>query len=174
VYATQTAKRRIVAVPYNYGVTKLASVNDLFVHAWVPNTSRSSNVVDMNIGHLLVTALPGSSVPLEFSYSLFYVPRGRGFPVIRNACGSIRGEHDWQGNILVVKRGKRKPAINMEREDAFLVDSIVSAYVVALWCHAISVNSFCVDALITASWFKAFVIKGNVSQSEVRSLEGGY
>jgi hypothetical protein len=132
VYATETAKRRIVAVPYNYGVTKLASVNDLFVHTWVPNTSRASNVVDMNIGHLLVTSLPGSRVPLEFAYSLFYVPRDRGFPVIRNGCGSIRGEHNWQGNILVVKRGKRKPAINMEREDAFLVDNIVSSYVVTL------------------------------------------
>jgi hypothetical protein len=108
----------------------------------------------MNIGHLLVTSLPGSSVPLKFSYSLFYVPRDRAtFPDIRNGCGSIRGEHDWQGNILVVKQGKRKPAINMEREDAFLVDNIVSTYVVAFSHHDISVDSLCVAALITASWF---------------------
>ncbi|KAJ7933878.1 hypothetical protein B0H13DRAFT_2306294 [Mycena leptocephala] len=127
VYATRSSKRRVVAVPYNYGVTKLASVNDLYVHAWVPNCSRASHIVDMGEGHLLVSTLPGSIVPLEFSYSLFYVPRGRAEHLVDNKCGAIRSDTPWNGNILVVKHGKRKPVINMEREDAFLVDSIVSA-----------------------------------------------
>jgi hypothetical protein len=83
----------------------------------------------MGVGHLLVTTLPRSLVPLEFSYSIFYVPPGRGHPIPPNKCGSIRSDQAWDGNILVVKRGKRKAVINMEREDAFLVDNIVSVYV---------------------------------------------
>ncbi|KAJ7911251.1 hypothetical protein B0H13DRAFT_2328464 [Mycena leptocephala] len=126
LYATRSRKRRIVAVPYNYGVTKLTSVNDLYVHVWVPNSSRASHIVDMGVGHLLVTTLPRSLVPLEFSYSIFYVPPGRGHPIPPNNCGSIRSDQAWDGNILIVKRGKRKAVINMEREDAFLVDNIVS------------------------------------------------
>jgi hypothetical protein len=64
-----------------------------------------------------------------------------------NTCRSLRSKLEWHGNILVVKHGKRKPIINVDREDAFLVDSIVTAYVAprlfALWrtAHILSDTS---------------------------------
>jgi hypothetical protein len=81
----------------------------------------------MAVGRALVTRFPGSGVPLEFAYSIIYVPRDSPVASGENRCGSIRSDSKWSGNILVLKHGKRKPVINMEREDAYLVDNIVSA-----------------------------------------------
>ncbi|KAJ6476673.1 hypothetical protein C8R47DRAFT_1220165 [Mycena vitilis] len=127
LYATESSRRRIVAVPYNYGTQKLTSVDELFVHLWVPNSSLTPALVDMSVGRLRVNTLPGSSVPLEFSYSIVYVPPSSPLVNGENRCASLRSRVRWEGNILVLKHGKRKPVINMEREDAYLVDSIVSA-----------------------------------------------
>ncbi|KAJ6498666.1 hypothetical protein DFH09DRAFT_1203919 [Mycena vulgaris] len=130
LYATMSAKRRVVAVPYNYGVARLTSVNELFVHAWVPPSSQSKNVVDMSVGRVHVTHFPpGSPTPLEFGYSLFFAPLAAGTSDIPNCCGAIRADVEWRGNILVVKHGKRKAVINVDREDGLLVDAIVNAYI---------------------------------------------
>ncbi|KAJ7177014.1 hypothetical protein C8R46DRAFT_1213575 [Mycena filopes] len=131
LYATGSRQRRTVAVPYNYGVLKLVSTNDLHVHAWVPNTSMGHHMVDKSVGRILVSTLPGSNVPLEFQYSIIYVPPNALPPFPSNACRSIRGSTQWHGNVLVLKHGKRKAVINMEKEDAFLVDSILSSLSVA-------------------------------------------
>ncbi|KAJ7153793.1 hypothetical protein C8R46DRAFT_897569, partial [Mycena filopes] len=127
LYATGSKKRRTVAVPFNYGVGKLSSVNDLHVHVWVPNTSDVPHVVDMAVGRVNVASLPGSRVPLEFAYYIIYVPQSSGFPVPPNECRSLRSNRVWNGNILVLKQGKRKAVINVEKEDAFLVDALVSS-----------------------------------------------
>ncbi|KAJ7162723.1 hypothetical protein C8R43DRAFT_1123394 [Mycena crocata] len=127
LYATQCVKRRRVAIPYNYGVAKLASVNDLFVHVWVPRSTPSQSVVDRTVGRLILSHFPGTAVPLEFSYSIVYVSPSSSLPEQPNGCTILRGPDQWYGNILVVKHGKRKPAINMEREDTFLVDNLVNA-----------------------------------------------
>jgi hypothetical protein len=131
VYGTDSQKRRTIAIPYNYGVTKLESVNDLYVHAWVPVTG-PANVADMSVGHLIVKTMPNSCVPLKFQYSIFYVPQEEGREDYVNGCCALLTKKPWRGNILVVKRGKRKAAINMEREDAFLVDTLVSKCVAFL------------------------------------------
>ncbi|KAJ7601310.1 hypothetical protein DFH06DRAFT_1353400 [Mycena polygramma] len=130
LYATGSTKRRSVAVPYNFGVTKLESVNDLYVHLWVPCAVQSSSVIDMSIGRVLVTKLPNTDTPLEFTYSIIYVPPASpgNLRVTRNNCPALRSDVEWRGNILVVKHGKRKAIINVEPEDASLVDSIVNAY----------------------------------------------
>ncbi|KAJ6460674.1 hypothetical protein C8R47DRAFT_1226174 [Mycena vitilis] len=125
LYATNTPSRRTVSVPYNYGVTKIRSTNDLFVNSWIPVFSNSFNVADRSEGRLILTNFPGTSIPLEFSYTVFFVPRGSSGSI--NLCGSLRCTSAWAGNILVVKCGKRKAVINMEKEDTYLVDNIVSA-----------------------------------------------
>ncbi|KAJ7033613.1 hypothetical protein C8F04DRAFT_1184053 [Mycena alexandri] len=127
LYATHGRARRTVAVPYNYGVSKLRTINDLHVHIWVPNTSPVPHVVDMAVGRQRVTTCPGSLVRLEFAYSVIYVPPTSASECAVNQCSSLRAATEWKGNILVLKHGKRKPVINMEAEDAFLVDTIVSA-----------------------------------------------
>ncbi|KAJ7025252.1 hypothetical protein C8F04DRAFT_1269373 [Mycena alexandri] len=129
LYATGSIRRRTVAIPYNYGVEKLQSVNDLFVHAWVPRPTAASNIVDMDVGRVLAKSMPNTLVSLAHSYSIIYVPPGG--PVVHNVntCGSLRATKDWGGNILVLKHGKRKPVINVEKEDASLVDLLVSAYI---------------------------------------------
>ncbi|KAJ7018244.1 hypothetical protein C8F04DRAFT_1252907 [Mycena alexandri] len=126
LYATASPRRRTVAIPYNYGVTKLQSVNDLYVHVWVPLASVSSNVVDMAAGRVQVDRLPQSSVPFEHSYSIIYVPPSQPIASSVNSCRSLRSAVQWRGNILVVKHGKRKPVINMDGDDAVLVDMLVS------------------------------------------------
>ncbi|KAJ7026059.1 hypothetical protein C8F04DRAFT_1268530 [Mycena alexandri] len=128
LYATASPRRRTVAIPYNYGVTKLQSVNDLYVHVWVPLASVSSNVVDMAAGRVQVDRLPQSSVPFEHSYSIIYVPPSQPIASSVNSCRSLRSAVQWRGNILVVKHGKRKPVINMDGDDAVLVDMLVSDY----------------------------------------------
>ncbi|KAJ6473620.1 hypothetical protein C8R47DRAFT_1221427 [Mycena vitilis] len=130
LYATGSTKRRAVAVPYNYGVTQLNSINDLYVHVWVPSAVLSSSVIDMSIGRVFVHDLPNTDTPLEFQYSIIYVPPTSpgNLRVPRNKCPALRSDVDWRGNILVLKHGKRKAVINMEQEDGSLVDSIVNAY----------------------------------------------
>ncbi|KAJ7039423.1 hypothetical protein C8F04DRAFT_1255125 [Mycena alexandri] len=110
LYATGSSRRRTVAIPYNYGVDKLQSINDLFVHAWA----------------VLVDMLPQSSISLGHSYSIIYVPPAQAVVSVVNTCRSLRALRPFTGNILVVKHGKRKPVINMEKEDSSLVDCIVS------------------------------------------------
>ncbi|KAJ7156445.1 hypothetical protein C8R43DRAFT_1125643 [Mycena crocata] len=127
LYATQSIKRRRVAVPYNYGVDKLTSVNDLFVHVWVPRPTSSRSLVDLSVGRLTLNHFPGTDVPLEFSYSIIYVPPSSPVNSEANVCSILRGPDEWRGNVLVVKHGKRKAVINMEREDTFLVDNLVNA-----------------------------------------------
>jgi hypothetical protein len=78
----------------------------------------------MSTGH--ITTLPGSRVPLKFAYSIFFVQEIDGHDEQVNSCLALKATKTWRGNILVVKRGSRKAVINMEREDAFLVDNIVS------------------------------------------------
>ncbi|KAJ7657397.1 hypothetical protein DFH06DRAFT_1131885 [Mycena polygramma] len=120
LYATGSTKRRTVAVPYNFGVTKLESANDFEV---------SASVVDMGVGRIQVDNLPNTDTALEFSYSIIYVPPSSpgNVRVARNRCPALRTDVDWRGNILVVKHGKRKAIINVEPEDASLVDGIVNA-----------------------------------------------
>ncbi|KAJ7148133.1 hypothetical protein C8R43DRAFT_1129276 [Mycena crocata] len=132
LYASGCVRRRRVAVPYNYGVEKISSPNDLFVHVWVPRPTSSPCLVDRSIGRLTISHSPGTNVPLEFKYSIIYVPptspiHGAGE---LNQCVELRGGQ-WFGNILVVKHGKRKAVINMEQEDTFLVDNLVSACIEA-------------------------------------------
>ncbi|KAJ7606483.1 hypothetical protein DFH06DRAFT_1348022 [Mycena polygramma] len=110
LYATQSSRRRIVAVPYNYGTQKLTSVDELFVHLWVPNSAESPSVVDMSVGRIRVNTLPGSSVPWNLLIRSYTSPPLR--------LSSL---------VKTIARRFRKPVINMEREDAYLVDSIVSA-----------------------------------------------
>ncbi|KAJ7036748.1 hypothetical protein C8F04DRAFT_1257628 [Mycena alexandri] len=109
LYATGSTRRRTVAIPYNYGVDKLQSINDLYVHVWVPKSTASSNIVDMNVGRVLANSLPNTLV----SVLIPAVPSGP--------------RRSGRGNILVVKHGKRKPVINVEKEDSTLVDLLVSA-----------------------------------------------
>ncbi|KAJ7663746.1 hypothetical protein DFH06DRAFT_1128132 [Mycena polygramma] len=129
IYATGSSKRRTVAIPYNYGVDKLSSINDLFVHAWVPCVIASSSVIDMSVGRIFVDKLPNTDTVLEFPFSIIYVPPTSpgNTRVPRNKCAALRSDVEWRGNILVVKHGKRKPVINVEPEDASLVDTIVNA-----------------------------------------------
>ncbi|KAJ7017935.1 hypothetical protein C8F04DRAFT_1199716 [Mycena alexandri] len=126
LYATGSSRRRTVAIPYNYGVTKLESINDLFVHAWVPRPTVSSNVIDMGAGRVFVDRLPQSSLAFNHPYSIIYVPPTQPTTGIVNTCNSLRALNAWTGNILVVKHGKRKPVINVEKEDSLLVDMLVS------------------------------------------------
>ncbi|KAJ7779998.1 hypothetical protein B0H16DRAFT_1711222 [Mycena metata] len=126
LYATESARRRMVAIPYNYGVDKLGSINDLFVHAWVPRPSASSNVIDMAAGRVTVDRLPQSDVVFSHPYSIIYVPPFQPVTSGVNSCPALRATSDWIGNILVVKHGKRKPIINVDKEDSLLVDIIVS------------------------------------------------
>ncbi|KAJ7779037.1 hypothetical protein B0H16DRAFT_1711382 [Mycena metata] len=126
LYATQSSRRRTVAIPYNYGVAKLESANDLFVHAWVPRPTTSSNVVNMAAGRVLVGSFPQSSVSLNHSYSIIYVPPTQLVSSGVNSCPAIRSSTPWIGNILVVKHGKRKAVINVDKEDATLVDMLQS------------------------------------------------
>ncbi|KAJ6560614.1 hypothetical protein DFH09DRAFT_1364769 [Mycena vulgaris] len=138
LYATASTKRRVVAVPYNFGVKRITSVNDLFTHVWVPSQAAPRNVVDLAIGRVLVTHFPAdSTTPLEFPYTIFFRPRNTVFPGQKNACGSIRAAADWYENVLVVKHGKRKAVINVDREDAMLVDAIVNTFISEnqLQCH---------------------------------------
>ncbi|KAJ7643145.1 hypothetical protein DFH06DRAFT_1333928 [Mycena polygramma] len=130
IYATASAKRRTVAVPYNYGVNKLTSINDLFVHAWVPSVVASSSVIDMSVGRIFVDKLPNTGTILEFPFSIVYVPPASpgSTRIPRNKCAALRTDNEWRGNILVLKHGKRKAVINVEPEDASLVDNIVNAY----------------------------------------------
>ncbi|KAJ6454559.1 hypothetical protein C8R47DRAFT_1083067 [Mycena vitilis] len=109
---------------------KLSSINDLFVHAWVPCVVASSNVIDMSVGRIFVDKLPNTDTVLEFPFSIIYVPPTSpgNTRVPRNKCAALRSDVEWRGNILVVKHGKRKPVINVEPEDASLVDTIVNAY----------------------------------------------
>ncbi|KAJ7042220.1 hypothetical protein C8F04DRAFT_932405, partial [Mycena alexandri] len=109
LYATESTRRRTVAIPYNYGVTKIQSINDLFVHTWVPKPSVSSNIVDMNRGRVLVDTFPNSTVALDHYYSIIYVPQVPPVGGNINRCRSLRVSTKWAGNILVVKHGKRKP-----------------------------------------------------------------
>ncbi|KAJ7020409.1 hypothetical protein C8F04DRAFT_1275125 [Mycena alexandri] len=127
LYATGSNRRRTVAIPYNYGVDKLQSIDDLFVHLWVPKPTVSSNVVDMNVGRVLASSLPNTLVSLEHSYFIIYVPPAGQVAHDVNACRALRSTSEWAGNILVVKHGKRKPVINVEKEDSTLVDLLVSA-----------------------------------------------
>jgi hypothetical protein len=94
----------------------------------------------MGVSRAFVSQFPGSPVPLEFPYSIIYVPAA--FPMVtaNNECRSLRSRLKWGGNILVLKHGKRKPVINMEREDGYLVDLLVSAYVLY------SRNIFCANS----------------------------
>ncbi|KAJ6576489.1 hypothetical protein DFH09DRAFT_1311171 [Mycena vulgaris] len=125
LYGTKSTKRRVVPVTHNYGTQKLESIDQLFIHAWVPAPSESRNVIDMSVGRVRITTLPGSAVPLEFAYTIYFVPPGSGTG-IPNACGALKlAGSGWYDNILVIKHGKRKAAIHVEREDAYLVDSIV-------------------------------------------------
>ncbi|KAJ7819541.1 hypothetical protein B0H13DRAFT_1921717 [Mycena leptocephala] len=87
----------------------------------------SSSVIDMGIGRILVDKFPNTRIPLEFSYTIIFVPSTYTLPGSVNKCPVFRCEKQWYGNILVVKHGKRKPVINMEAEDASLVDNIVNA-----------------------------------------------
>ncbi|KAJ7844554.1 hypothetical protein B0H13DRAFT_2364147 [Mycena leptocephala] len=127
LYATGSNRRRTVAVPYNYGVGKITSINDLFVHVWVPKPVPSSSVIDMGVGRILVDKFPNTRIPLEFAYTIIFVPSTYTLPGSVNKCPVFRCEKEWHGNILVVKHGKRKPVINMDAEDASLVDNIVNA-----------------------------------------------
>lgn len=81
----------------------------------------------MGIGRILVDKFPNTRIPLEFSYTIIFVPSTYTLPGSVNKCPVFRCEKQWYGNILVVKHGKRKPVINMEAEDASLVDNIVNA-----------------------------------------------
>ncbi|KAJ7020676.1 hypothetical protein C8F04DRAFT_1274796 [Mycena alexandri] len=129
LYATGSSRRRTVAIPYNYGVTKLESINDLFVHVWVPRPSVSSNVIDMAAGRVFVDRLPQSSLAFNHPYSIIYVPPTQPTTSGVNTCNSLRAINPWTGNILVIKHGKRKPVINVEKEDSLLVDMLVSEYI---------------------------------------------
>ncbi|KAJ7019074.1 hypothetical protein C8F04DRAFT_1276716 [Mycena alexandri] len=129
LYATGSRRRRTVAVPYNHGVEKLQSVNDLFVHAWVPKPTPSSNIVDMSVGRVVAKSMPNTLVLLAHTYYIVYVPPGGQGVHSINACGSLRATQEWAGNILVLKHGKRKPIINVDKEDSSLVDLLVSAYI---------------------------------------------
>jgi hypothetical protein len=81
----------------------------------------------MGVGRILVDKFPNTLIPLEFSYTIIFVPSTYALPGSVNKCPVFRCEKEWHGNILVVKHGKRKPVINMEAEDASLVDNIVNA-----------------------------------------------
>ncbi|KAJ7648253.1 hypothetical protein DFH06DRAFT_1332489 [Mycena polygramma] len=129
LYATQSSSRRMVAVPYNYGVTKIRSTNDLFINAWIPTSRANAHVVDRSIGRLLVTHFPGTLVPLEFAYTVFFVPPRSSVSSPDNNCGCLRSSNSWSGNVLVIKNGKRKAVINVEKDNALLVDSIVNAVI---------------------------------------------
>ncbi|KAJ7699761.1 hypothetical protein B0H16DRAFT_1749282 [Mycena metata] len=139
LYATEGSRRRTVAIPYNYGVDKLVSINDLFVHAWVPRPSPSSNVVNMATGRVMVDRLPDSELAFNHSYSIIYVPPVQNVTSGLNSCPALRSTSAWTGNILVVKHGKRKPIINVEKEDSLLVDMIVSDFYYIISLGAISV-----------------------------------
>ncbi|KAJ7891176.1 hypothetical protein B0H13DRAFT_2340664 [Mycena leptocephala] len=126
LYATLASSRRVVPVPYNYGVAKIESADDLFINAWIPYMSSTFHIVDRSVGCIHVTHFPGTKIPLEFCYTIFYVPRAARESRVVNQCLSLRANKRWFENVLVVKHGKRKAIINMDREDTFLVDNIVS------------------------------------------------
>jgi hypothetical protein len=74
LYATLASSRRPVPVPYNYGVTKIESADDLFINAWVPYMSSTYHIVDRSVGCIRVTHFPGTGLPLEFAYTIFLRP----------------------------------------------------------------------------------------------------
>ncbi|KAJ7024240.1 hypothetical protein C8F04DRAFT_1192657 [Mycena alexandri] len=93
---------------------------------WVPRPTVSSNVIDMGAGRVFVDRLPQSSLAFNHPYSIIYVPPTQPTTSSVNTCNSLRALNPWTGNILVVKHGKRKPVINVEKEDSLLVDMLVS------------------------------------------------
>ncbi|KAJ7120673.1 hypothetical protein C8R43DRAFT_1136624 [Mycena crocata] len=119
LYATDCSKRRVVAVPWKTGVSQVLSPNDLVLDAWLP---RDTDTV--RVHHF-----PGSNVPLEFQYTIVFVPRDFQDEDRVNTCKSLRSTKAWHDNVLVIKHGKRKAIIGMEREDSSLVDMIVSEFI---------------------------------------------
>ncbi|KAJ6525413.1 hypothetical protein B0H19DRAFT_380843 [Mycena capillaripes] len=127
LYGTHCRGRRMVPVPVDYGFQsdiRLATVNDLYTECWVPSTL-PPHLGNSNVGRLRVNNFPlGSTVPLEFPYTVFYVPQNV-LPAQTNlnTCPPIvHAGVDWYGNVLVIRHGKRNPVIGMEKWDARLVD----------------------------------------------------
>ncbi|KAJ7649353.1 hypothetical protein DFH06DRAFT_1134974 [Mycena polygramma] len=127
LYGTESRERRTVAVPINHGVGKLTSINQLRVHSWVPNTSGSGNVVNMAVGRVKVTRL--MAMPLEYAYTIIYVPPTTAASTPVNTCPVLKDEPEWHGNILVVKHGKKKVVINVDPEDGRLVDLMIRTHI---------------------------------------------
>ncbi|KAJ7073359.1 hypothetical protein B0H15DRAFT_957270 [Mycena belliarum] len=127
-YGTECQARRIVAVPWDYGITRLTSLDDLATDCWVPS-AQGPNIQDMSIGRLMFDSFPlGLPFKLEYSYTIFYDSLQYLTPV--NNCPPIRKSGTlWYGNILVVRHGLRKPVINVDREDARLIDIIVTSLI---------------------------------------------
>ncbi|KAJ7158196.1 hypothetical protein C8R43DRAFT_948513 [Mycena crocata] len=108
--------RRVVAVPWKQSVTRVESISDIVITAWLPPHFASARVANF----------PGSSVPLDFQYTIVFVPRDRQDDDRPNTCKALRTGKPWHDNILVFKHGKRKAIIGMTSEDAFMVDGILN------------------------------------------------
>ncbi|KAK7018312.1 hypothetical protein R3P38DRAFT_3200677 [Favolaschia claudopus] len=90
----------VVPVMYNIGVdVEIATITDLFVHAWVAYCGLA-HVVDMSNGIRTVFAHHG--VVLDTPYTIFYTPQKVAEPK-NNSVATNKGRTPFRGNILVVK-----------------------------------------------------------------------
>ncbi|KAJ6602992.1 hypothetical protein B0H10DRAFT_2230014 [Mycena sp. CBHHK59/15] len=127
LYATSCPRTLEVLVPINYGVKNAdAVVNDLFIHAWVPLVG-GPNVVDMNIGKVVVDQLENGSS--KNAYAFFFVPPTIGPTFNANELSIVRKcGAEWYENILVVKHGEGQKAFNVCSSDLEEVDEILTTY----------------------------------------------
>lgn len=122
-------------VPVHYGTRGKPTPDTLRVDLWLPRLDPtgniSSNLIDNTAGNITVSEFPfGSGNLLPYPFMIFFLPQRAVFTGEANrnkAVGRYAGlaVRAYYGNILVMKLGKRKPVVSIDKEDFRLVDAIV-------------------------------------------------
>ncbi|KAJ7237598.1 hypothetical protein C8J57DRAFT_1529147 [Mycena rebaudengoi] len=122
LYATDSAARRNVAIPFQHPMNTPFSIEDLLLNIWVPHGVGRSEFHGVRVSEYSL----GTGLLLEHEFTIFFVPPSRHPTMPINHNRSLCTTVPWYGNVLVVKHGTCKPVINVIESEGKLIDNIVT------------------------------------------------
>jgi hypothetical protein len=106
----------LVDIPVDCGIPAFETIDDLCVEHWIRPGRPQSHIIDIDIGRLRFTEIPGKPELVEDGFTVYFMDQV--LPLPTNTLLSVSEDSVlWKGDVLVVKNAGTEGVVDVESSD---------------------------------------------------------
>ena len=92
----------LITILLDLGIDRLWTIDDLCVEQWISFGHLQCNVIDLDLGCIHITDMPGTNVSLGDGFTMYFLDQALPSPRNQALC-AIGEDFFWKGDVVVLK-----------------------------------------------------------------------